>query len=298
MRQTHQLLCEPLLVIDCIKEGRWPGSNVTYDSNMSYQELTMRYGESYRIVQEIDPYFQHGYFNDDSELDVAITVREEATSCHGVAIVLAASEHVHLFGFEEEDMVSAGPWDLSFLHVSSGHPYESLTIGLKNGYLFDLTWDGHSFRRRVAQDHDPDPPEPELMILARKEGLWPSDNRYQILKDLNPAYIRGDFNGDGDIDLAVQVHDTEEDRNGIIFIHSTLDTLWSNFDLRGHNVGGYLRIIPKGTYIRPFSDLPPEYVIPPFTLSSDALEVGNPGQPWSGMYHWFNGQYRWVTLSD
>lgn len=49
-----------------------------------------------------------------------------------------------------------------------------------------------------------------------KSGLG---DRYRPLADVNPFYLRGEFNGDGRMDHAVRVEDVNTRKAGIAFIH-------------------------------------------------------------------------------
>ena len=44
---------------------------------------------------------------------------------------------------------------------------------------------------------------------------------------MNPYYIRGDFNGDGEMDVAFWVRNAETQQRGVAMVHSTLSYTFS-----------------------------------------------------------------------
>lgn len=58
---------------------------------------------------------------------------------------------------------------------------------------------------------------PEPMQKALLKG--PLTHTYEIAFQLNPFYLRGDFNGDGQIDVAVLVKQRSSGKTGIAIIH-------------------------------------------------------------------------------
>jgi len=67
--------------------------------------------------------------------------------------------------------------------------------------------------------------EHNLIRLAERDELWDS-SKYPLNRTLNPYYLRGDFNGDGDNDVAFWVTEKSSSKAGLVIIHSTLDTLY------------------------------------------------------------------------
>lgn len=108
---------------------------------------------------------------------------------------------------------------------------------------------------------------------------------YEIDADMNPAYQRGDFNGDGKIDLALQIVSKNSGKRGILIIHAE-DT--------------FLHVIGAGNT---FSDLGDDFdwlktwKVDPFTVKKsrysstvEALMVNHPER--TGMLiFWDGSQY-------
>ncbi len=60
---------------------------------------------------------------------------------------------------------------------------------------------------------------------VQEQGIPPEvrgklDAKYQILFDLNPYYLRGDFNGDGKADLALRIKEAATAKVGIAIFHA------------------------------------------------------------------------------
>jgi hypothetical protein len=141
--------------------------------------------------------------------------------------------------------------------------------------------------------------EPALVIKAKELGLWPEGIRFEILTERNPYYLRGDFNGDGVLDVAIQARDTSNREKGLVIVHGTLDTLHTLFEStvgRGPIYDGrHITVIRKGSEIRPWPGQADR--LPPFVLIGDAIR-SDWGGPYSGAFYWKAGKYHWVTLSD
>ena len=67
--------------------------------------------------------------------------------------------------------------------------------------------------------------DPPLLKLAEERGLYDRE-AFPILRAMNPYYIRGDFNGDGEMDVAFWVRNAETQQRGVAIVHSTLDELY------------------------------------------------------------------------
>jgi hypothetical protein len=147
--------------------------------------------------------------------------------------------------------------------------------------------------------------DPYLIKLAQEAGLY-SYTTLPVCREMNPFYIRGDFNGDGGIDIAFWVRNPDSDRKGVAILHSTLDTLFvfgagHPNPAGGEVVGGDLwRLLPVG-YVEPgtWSNIPEIGVVAgePFTFEREALEfvwVGKSAQA----YYWAKGRYWLIQTAD
>jgi len=73
-----------------------------------------------------------------------------------------------------------------------------------------------------AQDGTADPPDiPEVIDRAIANGSIAK--KYELSHRLNPFYLRGDFNGDGKIDVAVLVKQRSTGKTGIAIINGPTD---------------------------------------------------------------------------
>ncbi|KPK96279.1 hypothetical protein AMJ80_00950 [bacterium SM23_31] len=143
--------------------------------------------------------------------------------------------------------------------------------------------------------------DPLLLRQAEKKGLYDREE-FPVLRDINPFFIRGDFNGDGEMDLAFWVKKKDSDLQGVTIIHSTLDTLYLFGAGRPRPPGG-------GNSVKVSVDawhlLPPGYVgnhiygnIPeigvvegrPFTFERETLEFLYLGKS-AFVFYWAKGQY-------
>jgi hypothetical protein len=67
--------------------------------------------------------------------------------------------------------------------------------------------------------------DPDLLRKAEERGLY-DRTELPVFRGMNPFFMRGDFNGDGELDLAFWVRDTKTQERGIAIVHSTLDRLY------------------------------------------------------------------------
>jgi hypothetical protein len=65
----------------------------------------------------------------------------------------------------------------------------------------------------------------ELSTALSKEGVF---DQYAIYDELNPFYLTGDFNGDGNLDYAIAVKNIENQKVGILITKSNKE-----FDVLG-----------------------------------------------------------------
>ncbi|MFC1540028.1 hypothetical protein ACFL41_00900 [Gemmatimonadota bacterium] len=173
----------------------------------------------------------------------------------------------------------------------------------RNNRAIAIEWAGSMFSSHFIEGVDGRHHEPALLKRAKEEGLWPEGIKYEIIRerDTNPSWLRGDFNGDGEFDVAILVRDLSNREKGLVIIHSTLDTLHAIFNStatdgqNGITEPTRILLIPKGKVLSPFSD---EGEKPTIVLTGDAIWAGWPGAPYSGAWYFKDGRYLWITLSD
>lgn len=142
---------------------------------------------------------------------------------------------------------------------------------------------------------------PVMLKKVQESGLWDS-NRLTPNFSSNPYCVRGDFNGDGENDLAVYVLVGTSQERGLAVIHSTLDTLFIFTEGRPQrfHIGEQMRVLPKGTYIRPFpkSELatPSDYDDTPFILEREAIDVHYIAS--NSLWYWNGTKYINIPISD
>jgi hypothetical protein len=90
-------------------------------------------------------------------------------------------------------------------------------IDLKTKAITESDLAGSPAPDAVAQVHD----VPETVKRAIANGSLAKD--YEVSFRVNPFYLRGDFNGDGKIDLAVLVKQRSTGKLGIAIIHGATD---------------------------------------------------------------------------
>ena len=102
------------------------------------------------------------------------------------------------------------------LMVTSEHG-KTYQIDLKTKAITESDLAGSPAPDAVAQVHD----VPETVKRAIANGSLAKD--YEVSFRVNPFYLRGDFNGDGKIDLAVLVKQRSTGKLGIAIIHGATD---------------------------------------------------------------------------
>jgi hypothetical protein len=114
---------------------------------------------------------------------------------------------------------------------------------------------------------------------------------YEVYFDMSPFFQRGDFNGDGKIDIAIQVVSKTSRKRGIVFLHHN--------DLNYHVIGAGKQF---GTLGNDFSWLK-KWRIDSYTqqqdqlsASAEALILDNPEFPKSLVY--FDGKHYQTTGLD
>ena len=138
---------------------------------------------------------------------------------------------------------------------------------------------------------------PVLIMQAYDTGLlsW-SEFVPHVLA--NPYYLRGDFNGDGENDVAFYARRPSSDYWTLIIVHSTLDTAWVFDSEKREFAGEYMRVLLKGTVVRELiMDASGYRYGDPFELQNEAVEVHYFAKS-SGIWLWDDGRYRFIARSD
>jgi hypothetical protein len=137
---------------------------------------------------------------------------------------------------------------------------------------------------------------PEAIERAISKGPLAKD--YEVSFHVNPFYLRGDFNGDGEVDVAVLVKQRSTGKLGIAIVHggtSKVAILGAGAPLGN---GGddfdwmdYWQVYPKGRVTQGTD----ETTVP--RLHGDALLVGK-SEAASGLIHWDGKRYVWFQQGD
>ena len=144
--------------------------------------------------------------------------------------------------------------------------------------------------------------DPYLLRQAEKVGLY-SREEFPICRDINPYYIRGDFNGDREMDVAFWVKDKSNELQGIAILHGTLDTLYVFGAGKARPLSDKIRsnqvrvdgwhLLPQG-YVteHPYNNIPEIGVVEgkPFTFERETLEFIHFGKS-AFVFYWAKGQY-------
>lgn len=142
-----------------------------------------------------------------------------------------------------------------------------------------------------------------ILFKAQRSELW-SPSSYPVNYEYNPYYLRGDFNGDGENDLAFWITAASSGKRGIAIIHSSLDTLW--IFGAGHPFGGTDQIwtdtwsiLPKGTTLRPWRSIPEIGMIKGenFVFQQEAVSPVWIAKSSFAIY-WKDGKYHYVPVAD
>ncbi len=164
---------------------------------------------------------------------------------------------------------------------------------------------GHSSNTRLeAEDvcqSNLDFLDPVLVKRAAESGIYDREE-LPIYMGMNPYFIRGDFNGDGEIDVAFWVQEKESELRGVAIIHSTLDTLYVFGAGRPRPTGGSQgnqvwvnawHLLPVGHIEEhPWSDVPEIGAVTgrPFTFERETLQFHHLGKS-VFVFYWARGQY-------
>jgi hypothetical protein len=145
--------------------------------------------------------------------------------------------------------------------------------------------------------------DPDLIQAAETRGIY-DRNALPVLRTMNPFFIRGDFNGDGEMDVAFWVQNRMTKEPGVAILHGTLDDLYvfgagrprpdrqlgSSNEIR---VDAWHLISAGHTEAQPIGDVPEIGVVEgqPFTFRREALEFVNLGKS-AFVFYWSDGKYR------
>jgi len=134
--------------------------------------------------------------------------------------------------------------------------------------------------------------------FERAISKGPLAKDYEVSFHLNPFYLRGDFNGDGEIDVAVLVKQRSTGKLGIAIIHGgTSKVAILGAGARLGNGGDDFewmdnwQVYPKGRVAR-WTDEPS---LP--RLQGEALLVGK-SEAASGLIYWDGKRYVWFQQGD
>jgi len=120
---------------------------------------------------------------------------------------------------------------------------------------------------------------------AANAHLWES---YELFLRLNPFYQRGDFDGDGQLDIAIQISHKQTHKRGIAIIHRA--------DSSVHIVGAGQRLGNGGddfAWLWVWRVDPPD----PRHYRGESLYVEKPESA-SGWIVWNGQTYTWIQGSD
>ena len=277
----QNLYYHPQLVLKAAEQGVWPGMRAV-EEGASPRDFFQRTQATYVISEAINPYFLNGDFDDDGLCDLAIAVLERDSGRIGIAIVPGHLDTVYLYnvgpGMDPEHYREIRGMDVEYLTGPYVRRFDRdrLIVYRKEGPATAIEVIDGELRTYLEPDSSSEIPDPQLVLEARRDGLWPEGIRYEIIRqrDRNPAWLRGDFNGDGEFDLAVLVRDTSNREQGIVIIHSTQDSLHGTLDSLhtifpstagpgqgGMKAPGRIFLIPKGEKVQPFQKPDPEDAI-------------------------------------
>ena len=151
--------------------------------------------------------------------------------------------------------------------------------------------------------------DPSLLLKAEEAGLYDRE-ALPVLRDMNPFFIRGDFNGDGGMDVAFWVTERDTEVRGVAIIHSTLDTLFVFGAGRdGPAPDGVMpnegrvdtwHLLPKGHVEQhPYGTVAEIEVSEgtPFTFERETLEFVFLGRS-AFVFYWANGRYWMFWTAD
>jgi hypothetical protein len=127
---------------------------------------------------------------------------------------------------------------------------------------------------------------------------------------MNPFFIRGDFDGDGAMDLAVWVTQRSSGLRGVIVVPSTLDAVYylgaghgnenlDNTGKRGEVFADAWQVLPVGTVVQAFESVREIGAVEgePFTFRRETLQFHWLGKS-SFAFYWASGRFWEVWTGD
>ena len=149
--------------------------------------------------------------------------------------------------------------------------------------------------------------DPDLLQRAAEKQIY-DRAAYPVLRTVNPFFLRGDFDGDGSLDLAVWVRQQSSRLQGVAVIHSTMDrarylgaghTEYGTIEKRAEVLADTWRIIPPGTTVRAFASVSEigARAGQPFTVRRETLEFHWLGKS-AFAYYWEKGRYWLIETGD
>lgn len=115
--------------------------------------------------------------------------------------------------------------------------------------------------------------------------------RYELFLGLNPFYVSGDFDGDGQLDVAVQVTEEDSAKRGIIILHR---------EGRAHVIGAGEDFGNGGddfSWLWEWHTLSPELIPTQPVRGLDVLYIAKP-EAAGGLVWWDGERYRWTQWGD
>ncbi len=150
---------------------------------------------------------------------------------------------------------------------------------------------------------------PYLIHEAEELGLYDRE-ALPVFRGMNPFFLRGDFNGDGGMDVAFWVREPESGLTGVAILHSTLDTLFVYGAGRpGPSPDGEMpnegrvdtwHVIPAGHVDEhQYGNIPSIGVVEgsSFTFERETLEFVFLGKS-AFVFYWADGRYWMFWTSD
>ena len=169
---------------------------------------------------------------------------------------------------------------------------KTFQVDLKTKAITESDLAGSPAPDEVAQVHD----VPETVKRAIANGSLAKD--YDVSFHMNPFYLRGDFKGDGKIDLAVLVKQRSSGKLGIAIIHGEMDKVTILGAGVGLGNGGddfewmdSWQVYPKDRVIPRAG----ETIVP--RLHGEALLVAK-SEAASALIYWNGKRYVWFQQGD
>jgi len=123
---------------------------------------------------------------------------------------------------------------------------------------------------------------------------------YDLCGDLNPFYLRGDFDGDGIPDYAILVTNRSTKQVGIAIVRSGAKKIElfgaGGINLQKGSVKDYVTMDVWGVE-RKHKLEPNHWDKPIGRMMGEGIEVAK-SESWAALIYWDGKQYRWFQISD